>query len=72
MKAKPVKMVYGEGYFDCPIEEVTHVKLKLPWPCWASALAGDIARHARWHQLLDMEWRYGETYAAPQRPHAGC
>ena len=32
MKAKPVKLVYGEGYFDCAIEEATHVKLKFPGP----------------------------------------
>lgn len=32
MKAKPVKLVYGEGYFDCPIEEATHVELKMPGP----------------------------------------
>lgn len=30
MKAKPVKLVYGEGYFECEISEVTHVELKMP------------------------------------------
>ena len=32
MKAKPVKLVYGEGYFDCSVEEATHVKLNFPGP----------------------------------------
>ncbi len=32
MKAKPVKLVYGEGYFQCPIEEATHVQLNVPGP----------------------------------------
>ena len=32
MKAKPVKLVYAEGYSDCPIEEVTHVELNFPGP----------------------------------------
>jgi Family of unknown function (DUF6527) len=32
MKAKPVKLVYGDGYFDCPIEEATHVELNFPGP----------------------------------------
>ena len=32
MKAKPVKFVYGEGYFECPKEEATHVTLHLPGP----------------------------------------
>lgn len=32
MKARPVKLVYGEGYFDCSIEEATHVELRIPGP----------------------------------------
>lgn len=32
MKAKPVKLVYGEGYFDSPIDEATHVTLNFPGP----------------------------------------
>ena len=32
MRAKPVKLVYGEGYFDCPVREATHVKLNFPGP----------------------------------------
>jgi hypothetical protein len=32
MKAKPVKLVYGEGYKDCLIEEATHVTLNIPGP----------------------------------------
>lgn len=32
MKARPVKLVYGQGYVDCPIAECTHVTLVLPGP----------------------------------------
>ena len=32
MKAKPVKLVYGEGYKDCSIEEATHITLNIPGP----------------------------------------
>lgn len=32
MKAKPVKLVYGEGYVPVPIEEATHVTLNFPGP----------------------------------------
>ena len=32
MKAKPVKLVYGQGYFQCPAEEATHVQLNMPGP----------------------------------------
>ena len=32
MKAKPVKLIYGEGYFPVPINEATHVTLNFPGP----------------------------------------
>lgn len=32
MKAKPVKLIYGEGYIDAPISECTHVSLNFPGP----------------------------------------
>lgn len=32
MKAKPVKLVHGEGYVHCAIEEATHVSLNIPGP----------------------------------------
>lgn len=32
MKARPVKLVYGQGYFDCSVEEATHVELNMPGP----------------------------------------
>jgi len=32
VKAKPVKLVYGEGYFDCSVAEATHVELNMPGP----------------------------------------
>ena len=32
MKAKAYKLVYGEGYIPCSIEEVTHVLLYTPGP----------------------------------------
>lgn len=32
MKAKPVKLVYGDGYHECPIEEATHLTLNIPGP----------------------------------------
>lgn len=32
MKAKPVKLVYGEGYFDSSAEDATHIKLNFPGP----------------------------------------
>jgi len=32
MKAKPVKIVQGEGYVGCPVEEATHVTINIPGP----------------------------------------
>ncbi len=32
MKAKPVKLIYGEGYEPCAKEEATHIKLNIPGP----------------------------------------
>ena len=32
MKAKPVKLIYGEGYVDCPISESTHITINIPGP----------------------------------------
>jgi hypothetical protein len=32
MKAKPVILKYGEGYFACTVEEATHVTLNIPGP----------------------------------------
>ena len=32
MKAKPVKLVYGDGFVDCTIGEATHVTLNIPGP----------------------------------------
>lgn len=32
MKAKPVKLVYGEGYVDVSVDEATHVTLNFPGP----------------------------------------
>ena len=32
MKAKPLRLVYGEGYEDAPIDEATHVALNFPGP----------------------------------------
>ena len=32
MKARPIKLVYGEGYKPCSIEECTHVQLNVPGP----------------------------------------
>lgn len=32
MKAKPVKLVYGVGYVDAPVDEATHVTLNFPGP----------------------------------------
>ena len=32
MKAKPVKLIQGEGYVECPITEATHVTLWIPGP----------------------------------------
>lgn len=32
MKAKPMKLVYGEGYFPCEAQEATHVQLHCPGP----------------------------------------
>lgn len=30
MKAKPQKLVKGEGYVDCSIEDATHITLNIP------------------------------------------
>lgn len=32
MKAKPVKLVYGEGYVDASVEDATHITLNFPGP----------------------------------------
>ena len=32
MKALPVKLIYGQGYEPCAIEEATHVTLNIPGP----------------------------------------
>ena len=32
MKAKPIKIVKGQGYIQCSIKEATHIKLNLPCP----------------------------------------
>ncbi len=32
MKAKPLKLVYAEGYFPCSVEDATHVELNMPGP----------------------------------------
>lgn len=32
MKAKPVKLISGQGYVECPITEATHVTLNFPGP----------------------------------------
>lgn len=32
MKAKTVKIVDGEGYVECPIEEATHLTINIPGP----------------------------------------
>lgn len=33
VKAKPVKLIEGQGYIACPIEEATHVTINIPGPC---------------------------------------
>jgi hypothetical protein len=35
MKAKPLKLIHGEGYVDAPVAEATHVKLNFPGPVGA-------------------------------------
>lgn len=32
MKAKPVRLVYAQGYVQCAVEEATHVELNVPGP----------------------------------------
>lgn len=32
MKAKPVKIIQGEGYVGCAINEATHVTINIPGP----------------------------------------
>ena len=32
MKAKPVRFVYGDGYYDCEAADATHVTLNIPGP----------------------------------------
>lgn len=32
MKAKPVRLIYGEGYEPCSADEATHVTLNIPGP----------------------------------------
>ena len=47
MKAKPVKLVYGEGYFNCSIEDATHVELNFPSPFFQQRHLPVILRGAR-------------------------
>lgn len=30
--AKPVRLIYGQGYEPCPIEEATHLTIDIPGP----------------------------------------
>ncbi|MEZ0150154.1 MAG: DUF6527 family protein [Candidatus Reddybacter sp.] len=30
MKAKPLKLVHGQGYLDCSVEDATHVRIHIP------------------------------------------
>lgn len=32
MKAQPVKLIYGEGYELCSVEEATHITINIPGP----------------------------------------
>lgn len=32
MKALPVKLIYGQGYEPCSVEDATHVTLNMPGP----------------------------------------
>ncbi len=32
MKAKPVRIVQGQGYVGCPVDEATHVTVHFPGP----------------------------------------
>lgn len=32
MKAKPMKLIYGEGYVPCEVEQASHVQLHCPGP----------------------------------------
>lgn len=32
MKAKPVRLTPSDGYVECPIDEATHVSLRIPGP----------------------------------------
>jgi hypothetical protein len=32
MRAKPLKLIYGEGYQPCEVQEATHVQLHCPGP----------------------------------------
>lgn len=32
MRAKPMKLIYGEGYIPCEVGEATHVQLHCPGP----------------------------------------
>ena len=32
MKVKPMKLIHGQGYTECPIAEATHVTMNIPGP----------------------------------------
>ena len=38
MKALPVKLIYGQGYAPCAIEDATHLALNIPGPAGLIAL----------------------------------
>ena len=40
MKALPVKLIYGQGYEPCAIEDATHVTLNMPGPTGLRPWAG--------------------------------
>jgi len=43
MKSKPVRIVQGEGYVGCPVDEATHLTVNIPGP--TGRLTVPVIRH---------------------------
>lgn len=59
MKAKPMKLIHGEGYIPCDAQEATHVQLHCPGPfpnrCIPVQLKGTRAGTGNWSWNGDTE-----------------
>ena len=65
MKAKPVRLTQCDGYVECPLEEATHVSLRIPGP--TGLLTLPVIRHDTRDGTGCWTWN-GSTDAPTLRP----